>query len=304
LEQARSASTLIGRDLAGLGGVANSIKAGAALEQAGAGNRLREAQAAALTDMSVRRVQAREGEQFATQNARRALVGELQKIFERSQSLGRERGAFTAATARQLREAATERATRVAIERMGNESAAERQALDLAQSERNSQRSAGLDPDTGRPIPGGRLDPRGRRGRRRVQWAPPATQGRVQDQLGVARRYVQDLRRDGASRADIARQLVQGVPATLVDTGRKDANGQPVKVRVPAIPKVPELVASVALDQELNGHLSRENQQRLHRRGIRIRDLGVTSRGEYEQRRRRPSRPPLAPGARGQQRPT
>jgi hypothetical protein len=70
----------------------------------------------------------------------------LEKVFERKQSLAQEKGAFTALTTQQLEEAARKEANHV-------------RALNnarLGQSERNSVRTSGFDPNTGLPMPGGK----------------------------------------------------------------------------------------------------------------------------------------------------
>lgn len=87
LAQAALNHTLIGNDLAGLGGVANSIKAGASLEAAGMASRLNEAKARSLLDLGQRRVQARQGEQFAVKNAQQQFVQDMTKILQRGQDL-------------------------------------------------------------------------------------------------------------------------------------------------------------------------------------------------------------------------
>jgi hypothetical protein len=86
--------------------VPDSIKAAIGAERAGFTSRLGESRAQALTELDDRRVQAVEGAGFAKSNALRVLASTLTKLFERGQDLRREKGAFTVATAQQLKTAA------------------------------------------------------------------------------------------------------------------------------------------------------------------------------------------------------
>jgi hypothetical protein len=275
-----------------------SLKAAAALEMSGLQGRLRESKAGAVTELGNRRVQAQQGAQFAISNARSTLTTELEKIFQRQQDLRRERGAFTASTMAQLGEAARERAQQLNIEKMGN-----------AQSERGSLRTAGINPDTGKPYKGGKLDPDGN-GRRGDQSKPKGkggggssagatTEKHLEWQSGIeeisnaAKRYKGKL-----SRAQIVEKLKQGRPQQRIDTdpdtGEKLAN----PVSLPSIPQYKaDLKMTAALDIALDGHLSKATQRRLHRSGFSIEQLGLPSYGEwrrraagYEKRTGRPAR--------------
>ncbi len=166
LRAARAAHEISDPVVGGLGPAAGSLKAAAALEMSGLQGRLAESRAGAVTELSNRRVQAQQGAQFAISNARSELTGALEKIFARQQDLRREKGAFTAATVGELAEAARDRAQQVKIEGMGNRTSERNSRRSQEQQERNSLRSAGIDPATGRPIKGGKLDPdgNGRRG--------------------------------------------------------------------------------------------------------------------------------------------
>jgi len=281
LEQARTASTLVGKDLAALGPVADSIKAGAALEQTVGLRHLQESRAAALTDLSTRRVQARQGQGFAVTNARRELVSELARIFERKQDLARERGAFTALTARQLRQAARERADRLAIAQGG-----------WSQSERNSLRSAGIDPDTGRPIPGGRLDPRTDRRPR-----PRASLERHEMGVDAVGKAIATLRsldpaRDRDNRRDLGDLLKTGQDAVpLLDEQGKPRvkNGRALKT--PKVPSIPQPWVRVALELYYDGRISESTRRWLRRNGYSVRQLGFTTQAQWDRRDRPTTRP-------------
>jgi hypothetical protein len=309
LAQARIAHTL-DENTASLGPVANSIQAGIQLERAQGGRQLQEAKADALTDLGSRKVRAREGAQFAVQNANTEYAGEAGKIGRRLIELAREQGAFTAATTRELRKENRQEQLRLQIEKLGN-----------SQSERNSLRSAGIDPETGQPIKGGVLDPNaprykgkgGKGGSGGRDWGTDAAHERAQDNIALALKEARTLKKLGASRAEIAEMLAAGSDEEEIQvydtaTGKKKLNpdGTPVTKKVPGLPQIKsQLYLSAALDEIFDGHLSRRNQQLLHSRGIQIARLPVTSYGKGSRSRRRTSRPPhsTGPGAR-QNRPT
>jgi hypothetical protein len=275
-----------------------SLKAAAALEMSGLQGRLRESRAGAVTELGNRRVQAQQGAQFAIANAQSTLRGELEKIFARQQDLRREKGAFQAATIGQLSEAARDRAQQLKIEGLGNE-----------QSERGSLRSAGINPDTGKPIKGGKLDPdgNGKRGdqskgkgkggsggaggattEKHLEW-----QTGIEDITNAARRYKGKL-----SRAEIVAKLKAGRPQQRIDTDPDTGEKLKNPVSLPAIPQYKaDLKMTAALDIALDGHLSKSTQRRLHRSGFSIEQLGLPSYGQwrkraaqYEQRTGRPAR--------------
>jgi hypothetical protein len=166
-------------------GVPDSMKAAIATERAGFDRRLGESRAQALTELGDRRVQAVEGAGFAKSNAQRVLASSLTKLFERGQDLRRESGAFKVATAQQLQQAAQDRADTLANQQAGRH----QQNLTRRQSERSSLRSAGIDPDTGKPIPNGKLDPKAKTG----PGAKPKTQDEI-NRIGAASDEIDRLR--------------------------------------------------------------------------------------------------------------
>jgi hypothetical protein len=143
------------------------------------------------------------------------------------------------------------------------------------QSERNSLRSAGIDPKTGKPIPGGKLDPKAKAkakgGPTHSRVPEVADQHRGDRVGGEASANAKDERGRplNLSRAQIVDKLSQGRPAqqVLVDRhGRplsegltpqeKKAAGRTVR-SLPAIKQYPaDLRMSAALDIALFGHLT------------------------------------------------
>jgi hypothetical protein len=315
LDAARAAHKVINPVMNSLGPAAGTLAAATKLSQGTGARRLAEERAASLTDLSQRRVQAVQGAQFAQANARDTLVGELAKIFERQQDLRRERGAFTAATAGQLREAARDRAQQMDIAELSAETQRQNSRRTQRQSERNSLRSAGINPETGKPIPGGRLDPKEKDGKGR-EWASSAQQQAARRDFQQALDYAKDFSRERAPRHEAANVLKRGLPASedevIYDpqTGKPKVGKDGKRLKAPGTPGVPaikdELMLTAALDIAYDGHLSRATQRKLHANGIKIGPLGAKTYGQWKKTRprRTVSRPPLSRGPSGQQRPT
>lgn len=283
LEASRTADTLIGSDLAGLGSVADSIKAGAALEVAAQLGNLREARSRALTGLREQRVGAQAGAGYAKQAAQEQLVSDLTKIMERKQGLRREKGAFTALTISQLEEAARKEAADF-----------RRLTMQLGQQERNSKRSAGIDPDTNKPIPGGKLDPKTKKPKNRQSNEKHLE---ATTKLDEALTWLKRLDPAKAERGHFAPLLATGAkqpaqkPQQVYDpqTGKRQLNpdGTPKMTGgTPAreVPGVGALFASAAADVYYDGHLSRRNEKRLRLAGFSLKRLGLPT---YEQWRRK-----------------
>lgn len=250
LKQAATAGTLIGHDLAGLGHVADSIKAGAALEAAGSADRLNTAKAAALTDLTQQRVRARQGEQFAVGNAKDQFVAALEKILTRKQDLAREKGAFSAATINDLAQAAAERRLK------RTEGAANRE---------NALLTAGVDAQ-GHIIPGGPKDPKvtgkDKAGAKKIN--TDLQHGALDDSVKSAMQDVAYLKGTG-SRKEILDALIQGVPSHKIgDSDQKTRE----------IPGTKPLIAQAALELSFDGKISRKTLKKLHDRGYSVKKLG------------------------------
>jgi hypothetical protein len=270
-------------DAAALGGVA-----GAAIdaEQRAASSRIGESRASALTDLSQRKVAAQEGRAFAVKQARSQLIDDLTKVLQRKQDLAGEKGAFMAATVGDLREAAADRAARLQIEELGN-----------SQSERNSLRSAGIDPETGAAIPGGKLDPdadgkRGEKGKGKGRGGggDPLTDGQraaAADTVAQALNWGGKLKRAGLGFNEAVKALSEGREAKPVfeevDDGRGGTKRQKVLNRdgtekmTPALPKIESnLLLRAALEEAYLGHVTRQTQRRVRSRGLGVRELALT----------------------------
>lgn len=251
-----------------------SLQAAMAQEQAGFGRRLEESRADALTDLKDRRVSAREGEVTAVRAARDELAGTIAQVARRNLDLRREQGAFTALRTGELRQAATERADRLAW-----------QQAQLSAGERKSLRSAGIDPDTGKPIPGGPLtDGKGGKGKGGPGgrgWASQEQHAAAQDMVDLAIREAGQLKKLGASRAEIADMLTNGAEDQEIalhdpQTGKPlyNPDGTPKTKRVPGVPSIKsQTLLSAALDMATLGYITPKTYKRLRARRLRVQDL-------------------------------
>jgi hypothetical protein len=274
--------------------------------------RLGEAQALARAQLAGRRVSAVEGEGAARAQALREVGRERQQIGGRGVDLAREIGAFTTATAGDMRSA--DAAAQAEIDRFN---------AGLTQQERNSIRSSGFDPDSGLPLPGGKADPNRNKGKG-AAWASIEQQGAAVDDFDTLRGFAEKLKRAGIGRADAAQSLQVGQDAQEVpiyrevklpngstkqekvlwrkgEKGNEDGSltGTPKTRKVPAVPQAKsKLLLVAALDQVYDGHLSRRTQKLLHERRLKIAPLGATTFQQWlktaegrawqaEQRRRR-----------------
>jgi hypothetical protein len=306
---------------AAAGAVQPAFAQGGGIEAEALQARLGEGAALARTQLANRRVSAIEGEGAARTAAFTDFRSDRGKIAQRALDLSREQGAFQASTITDL----------IGADAAGRAATAKAQA-GLDQSERNSQRSAGIDPDTGLPIPGGKLDPKAHppkgsgSGGGGADWAPQGAQATARTTIASALNAAKSLKGLGVDRHDAAKALLQGAePVPLYDTttgkaliwqkGEKgNENGELTgqKKTSASLPKVDDqLYLSAALDMAYDGHLSRRNQRLLHQNQIKIQPLGVTTYQEWlreldKATRRMPgSRGTVkAPGANGQSRPT
>ena len=269
-----------------------SLQAAMAQEQAGFGRRLEESRADALTGLTERAVGAREGKGAAIRAARDEFAGTLQQVLRRRMDLAREQGTFAALRTGELRQAAQERADQFAIENMR-----------LSGQERRSLRSSGVDPDTGRPIPGGRLDPDANRkpgdqGRDKngKKWLPPASQQRVSDRISAAIGAARTLKQEGRSRREAGQTLLTGRPSIDLGEGLKTVS----------IKSTDQLLARAALDMTYQGYMSPATERLLRKRGVRVRNLGLKTYAQYKREQaglNAPGTTGLTPGPGGQIRP-
>jgi hypothetical protein len=298
----------------------NSLSAAVKIEQADYRRNLQESKAAELADLGSRRVSAREGAAFAVTNAASVRNSDLAKYNARYQALRQEKGAFEALTTATLTDDARQRRQQLRIamaglrerDRISRRSAQQQDRnsrRSAAQSERNSLRSAGIDPKTGRPIPGGKLDPSapGKKGgathSEYLKW-----QTGIEEIASQAQRLKNAKDRHGRplnlSRAQLVDKLSAGRPAQTILVATKDVGkikaGDPLgegltpqekkavgahRQALPAIkPYAPDLRMSAALDIALFGHLTPATEKRLRRAGFSPKRLGLPTYGRYKRK--------------------
>jgi uncharacterized protein (UPF0305 family) len=263
LAQAAVAHTLVSHDLAGLGPAADRFKAAGATEQAGLAGILENQQAATLGDLQQQRVSAQQGRQFATTKAQNDFVDSMAKVLARAQDLRREKGAFQATDLFNLRQDRQDRRQTLRIAQAGN-----------LQKERNSLRSAGIDPNTGKMIPGGPLDPdaNNKAGNQAPsKGAKPRQQdtfnSRIQQALTALKSDVDPDKKVG--RVGASHVLTQGLPAKK----GKDASGV-VQTLVPELKAITDpLAIRVANDIYYDGHVSYATIDLLRKNGYRVKAI-------------------------------
>jgi hypothetical protein len=248
--------------------------------------RLGEADALARAQLAARSVSAVEGEGAARDQALRDFRTDRGKIGDRATDLAREIGAFTTATAGDLRGA--DAAAQAKIDELNAR---------LRQDERESIRSAGFDPDTGAPLPGGKADPNRDKGGGK-KWASQTVQAEAQDDIDSLRGFAEKLKAADVNRRDAAQALQTGQESKPVFrtvqvkdrygnvTGTKQERVLDPKtgaqVMTPAVPQAKSrLLLAAALDVAYDGHLSRRTQKLLHDRGIKIAPLGLMTFGQW-----------------------
>lgn len=267
----------IAQDFAQLGPAAGSIAEAARAESEAAQRRTTEAETAARVDLQNSGVRSAEGEGYAIRAAQDRFRGDTGKIVSQLTGLDREEGLFAATELGRLVDAARGRS----VTRRGQDKSAASQRATQRQSERSSQRSAGIDPDTGKPIPGGKLDPAAQKRKARAKakankWASPDAQRGARKDFGSAKGSIQYLKdTEGLSRKEAAELVLRGREKLKLSSGRELPSIKPV---------TDEALVEAALDHVYAKHLSRATQRRLHKNGIRVSPLGVTTYGQYRRR--------------------
>lgn len=229
-----------------------------------AARRVAETLANAQVEMYQRKVQAQEGAAYAVNKALADYRDTVDQIQGRVSTIGREKGMFEAATLGDL--VSSDRVSR----RSASSHRADRQAsslqaeLDRANSRGNALIGAGVDPNTGQPLPARPKAP----GKSDAPRATPAAQQKVAAQVGEAVSHVRDLRKAGRSRPEIGKILLQGRKEQKIT----DDNGQ--VLTVPGRPKLPQLSVTAALDLVFNKGFSGATVQKFHAQGYRVDQLG------------------------------
>jgi hypothetical protein len=295
----------VSANLAGLSPNADPIKAAVARDYAlASANQVQDATAAAA-ELKQRQVDALSGRQAGIGAVQAQYAVDKGKIADQASSLAGQQGAYTSSRLAALLadDAKTRNANRQA-------------ALGRKQSNTNSLRSSGIDPATGKPIPGGKLDPRKQHGKVSATGAKLQSADKhdsAREKLAVGLRTLAELDPQKGDRHHTAPGLVAGAPAVSgqqvfkVVPGATPGTTKQERVLGPGgvpqtsgdLPAIPALGqwATVAADVYYDGHLSRANQVKLAKAGYSIKQLGLPTYAEWK--RTHPSNTKASLGSRG-----
>ena len=231
----------------------NVLQGAAARDSAGTRRRLAETLANTTTELDQRKVDAAAGAKYTIGSLRASAGKQLEKIGGQLTDLASDEGTYASSQADRLRQAAANRATtRRGQDLSHQDRVASREAADRRASTRAAEKEAE---------------------KNGFKKAAPGTVKSTMSAIAYAKSIAADQKsKSGASRAQVAKWLVQGRPSQKVDV-----DGE--KVSVPGINKTDELFASVGLDLAYDGHVSDRNRKLLNKLGISVKDLGLPSRG-------------------------
>jgi hypothetical protein len=266
----------------------NPYSAAAAIEQSGLKGRLAESEAATLSELSQRRVDAAAGYAGTRRQAQRDYGKTLGQLGDRGRGITQEMGAYIGSTIADLTGADAK-----------SRAEAKRIAAQINASRGNAWIAAGADPVTHQPIPGGRLDPDAPQNQPDVKKPskPTGADRTAAADYSKAQKWIERLDNPAlrkqvgsnrkAARHAIAENLLLGNPKA-------------------GIPAVPRPVLSAALDMYFDREISNNTVKLLHQLGYKVGRLPGTVTRRQRGRRRPPYSPRVvnAPGYRGQSRPT
>jgi hypothetical protein len=266
----------------------NPFSAAAAIEQSGLKGRLAESKASTLAELSDRRVDAAAGAAGQARQANTQYTRTSGQLGQRRLDIGREAGSFITSTIRDLTDAnATAKADAAKL------------ASQLTNSRGNAWISAGVDPTTGKAIPGGRLDPNAPQNQPKVTKPskPTGADRGASADFSKADQWIKrldnaELRKHTGSNRKAARSAI----AENLLLGNRDAG----------IPAIPRAILSAALDMHFDKALDPNTVRLLHQLGYKVKRLPGVVTARQRDRNRPPFRPRVvtAPGYHGQQRPT
>lgn len=230
----------VGSDLGRLGPAASGLKGAVALEGLERG-RLAGSLGQANRDFAARAPEAVAAGIQEARNVRSKYLQDKEKVLGRLQANAAEAGSFAATRYGQLRQDAADRSVS-----RGNS------VRSTSQSERNSIRSSGVDPDTGKAIKGGRLDKKAK-----GKTLTPAQRNDAIDRITSARGTFRSY--GGKVKADVLRSGLR--------VGElRDANNNALKL--PKVKSDIEITAGMELAE--HGHLTAKTYRELVRRKYRV----------------------------------
>jgi hypothetical protein len=227
------------------------LRAAQAIEQQTTKDILAREKAAALTDLSNDRIGAAAGFAGARRQAWDAFRDTQSTVGARGLDIKRELGAYIASQiSDQVSSAAEAKA------------AADKLTAQLTTSRGNAWIAAGIDPSTGQPIPGGRLDP-----------DAPAKQPKPRKVTGADRTAASQFAkaRGWINRLDNAKAR-----AKVADPKARRHNIAELLLlgdKASGIPTIPETILSAALDMHFDKALSRVTVGKLHGQGYKVKYL-------------------------------
>jgi hypothetical protein len=244
----------------------------------GTKRRLAETMAMAQQELIAREQDAYAGRDLAISSARGRRDEAVDRANEGLRGVARDSGAFRQGRTGELIEGARDRQ----VTRDGQRVTANNNRRTQRQSERNSLRSSGRDPDTNEITPGGKLDPDGNgkpgdQSKGKPGGASPSRVEGATSAITLGRTQAKRLKGSGRSKQEALDLLTTGRPSQTVE----DEKGN--KVKVPGVSKVKAVFAKASVELEFDGQVSDRTRQRLNALGYSMKQLGL-KRNRTEQR--------------------
>lgn len=198
--------------------------------------------------------QARLGKLFGYQQARQKFMDTRSQIQDQARQLGDERAVYTISELAKSQEAAAGRRNQRAVAKI----------------------QQGIDPKTGKPLPGSKAAERAKDKGKKFDPASRSEGRLFGTDFSLALDYAKEYKGQNTARADAARTLRRGVSGN---------QGKGI-TRVPQIRN--QLALSVGLDMAYNGFVTRKNVAKLRAAGIRVKDVpGAISEADWTKRARK-----------------
>jgi hypothetical protein len=227
------------------------LQGAATIDATNTKGRLAETLANTNTELDRRKIDAAAGTQYTVNALRTSAADALKKVGGQLSDLASDQGSYAATTSDRLRQQAASRAvTRRGQDLSHQDRVAAIQQRQQAADAKKKDKQRGL--------------------------LSAKDQQKAQDDIAKAVAHAQDLVKAGNTRQQIANILVQGRSGASVTD---PATGQ--KLPLPDRPALPRDYVLAALDVVFDKHISLQKQQALQRRGIRVKDLGYTTSGQY-----------------------
>jgi hypothetical protein len=226
----------------------------------GTRRRLAETLAATQTELAQRIVDAEAGKTSAIRQARSVRAAELKSLSGKMLGVASDAGAFRSGRLGELVDDARDRrVTKRGQDKTLQGSRERTRAQDQRHEEsleETSRHNREMEKNAAKNGKG--------KGR-----ATPTQVGRAESQIALAKTQAARLKSSGRSREEIAQLLITGRESSTIDdpdTGEK--------LKVPAVKKVDQRWASVALDLVFDGEVSQKNRRIMRGRGYRPKRMG------------------------------